>query len=80
MGYWESLRADVQQVVETTFDHEEITMGIYRMGRIVVGKIYPEKLMEFPEYDYTEEQEKNLILLLAEIQSNPTTASEYQEI
>lgn len=58
----------------------EITLSIYHLGRMVVGEIFPDRLFDFPEFNYTQEQEQNLLLLLAEIQRGSLTSDRYQEI
>ena len=66
--------------VLSSFRWNEITLSIYLLGRVVIKNICPEKLDEFPEYDYSAEQEYNLLTLLAELQDNPATKDKYQEI
>ena len=79
MGYWEEIQKDVDKIIPL-LESDEITLSIYRLGRIVVKNIYPELMDDFPEFEYTDEQENKLLLLLAKIQSDNSTSSRYQEI
>jgi hypothetical protein len=59
---------------------QEVTLSIYRLARYVVEDVFPDRIVEFPEFDYTEEQERSILILLSEIQSGKITKSRYQEI
>lgn len=79
MNYWEEIQRKVDAVIPL-LEMTEITLSIYRLARIVVEEIFPERIVEFPEFDYTDEQEKDILILLSEIQSNSETSCRYQEM
>jgi hypothetical protein len=79
MGYWEQKKEKCDKIIPL-IDWQEVTRSIYRLARIVVEDIYPELITEFPEFDYTDEQERRILELLVKIQSSDETRSRYQEI
>lgn len=64
------------EVIELLGPCDEKTLALYRLGRLVISRVAPERLAEFPEFDYTPAQESKMFVLLAELCS----LSHYQEI
>jgi hypothetical protein len=79
MNYWDDMKKKCDTVI-TLLQMQEVTLSIYRLARYVVEDVFPDRIVEFPEFDYTEEQERSILILLSEIQSGKITKSRYQEI
>lgn len=79
MNYWDNMKKKCDAVIPL-LEMQEITLSIYRLARFVVEDVFPDRIGEFPEFDYTEEQEHSILILLSEIQSGEQTKSRYQEI
>lgn len=60
--------------------YEELTLCIYELGRIIIWKLCPEELANYPLRKMTKENELALLKKLVELLDNTETSNKYLEI